>query len=265
MTKIAIVTGGASGIGAALSLELVRAGDLVVLADVDAAGADTTAERLNAEGPGSAHFAQVDVTDAEAVASCVDHTVGAHGRLDLLVNNAGIGVGGSSLELDLAHWDRAIDVNLRGVVHGTHAALKPMSKQGSGQIVNIASLAGLIPTAYLAPYVATKHAVVGMTLSMRSEFLDRGIGFTVVCPGYTDTPILDTKGPVDLPQIGSLPVIREVAEQLPGGIYEVASLAQDIMAGIDNNEAMVVTPRMARLAWESWRASPIDFMERAKR
>ena len=122
MSRVAIVTGGASGIGRALGAALARRGDRVVLADVDGEAAAAVAEQLTAAGPGVPTAAAVDVREADAVASLVSGTAERHGRLDLLFNNAGLGIGGAAEELDLAHWDRAIDVNLRGVVHGVHAA-----------------------------------------------------------------------------------------------------------------------------------------------
>ncbi len=276
MSRTAIVTGGGSGIGAALAEELVRAGYDVVLADIDENAAIEVASSLNAPSGaressgkaaerGIAQGAELDVRDADAVQQLVDRVVKDHGRLDLMVNNAGIGVGGNSLDLDIAHWDRVIDVNLRGVIHGTHAALKPMSEQGSGHIVNVASLAGLVPSPFTAPYTATKHAVVGMTMSLRLEFADTGVEFTVVCPGFTDTPILDKAGPDDLPQVIAPGSVREGAQNSPIGVYEVALLAEDIIAGINSNAAMVVTPRSARTAWRAWRTSPKGFMELTRR
>lgn len=261
--KSAIVTGGASGIGAALSAELVRRGSSVTLVDIDGESAGQTADELSAIGPGRASAVRVDVRDADAVKSVVDHAVQANGCPDLMVNNAGIGIGGKTEDLDLAHWNRAIDVNLRGVIHGVHAVLPHMLAAGHGQIVNTASLGGLLPTALVAPYTATKHAVVGLTLSMRLEFASRGIGFCVVCPGVVDTPLLDDRGPEDLPKVASLPNVRRIAETMPEGVYPVRSLARDIMRGIEQNEAIIVTPESAREAWQGWRESPDKFMAAA--
>ena len=139
MPRVAIVTGGASGIGRALGAALVRRGDQVVLADVEGAAAAEVAEQLTALGPGAASAAAVDVRDAAAVAALVTDTAARLGRLDLMFNNAGLGIGGPVEELALAHWDRAIDVNLRGVVHGVHAAYPVMLRQRSGHIINTAS------------------------------------------------------------------------------------------------------------------------------
>ncbi len=167
--KVAIVTGAASGIGEALSGALARRGATVVLADIDEAGAKGSADALAVGPPGRVSAVALDVTDAEAVASLVERTAQDHGHLDFLFNNAGIGIAGPVSELTLAHWNRAIDVNLRGVVHGVVAAYPVMIRQGHGHIVNTASLAGLLPSPMLTPYGMTKHGVVGLSESLRME------------------------------------------------------------------------------------------------
>jgi NAD(P)-dependent dehydrogenase (short-subunit alcohol dehydrogenase family) len=210
MTRTAIVTGGGSGIGEALSRALAARGDTVVVADIDGANA----ERVAGDIGGTA--AKVDVRDAGAVQALVDDTVASYGRLDLIFNNAGIGVGGDALELTVAHWDRIIDINLRGVVHGVQAAYPVMARQGSGHIVNTASIAGLMAPAYMAPYVAVKHAVVGLSMSLRGEAKAHGVNVTAVCPGWTDTAILDSMGPEDLPKpaLAREGGVREIAEKM---------------------------------------------------
>ena len=257
MARIAIITGAASGIGQALARALVARGDTVVLADIDGDGAERAASELARHGPGTGAPAAVDVRDAEAVQALVDRICEKHGRLDLMVNNAGIGVGGEASELLLAHWDRVIDVNVRGVVHGVHAAYPVMIGQRSGQIVNTASLAGLIPAPMLTPYAMAKHAVVGLSLSLRAEAAAYGIGVTAVCPGFVDTPILDKGGPDDLPKPAFSGSEREVARHFQPRLYSPDRLAQDILRGIDRNLAMVVAPASARVAWYLRRYAPL--------
>jgi len=259
MNRIVIVTGGASGIGAALSRSHAADGDTVLAVDVDTVGLDLLVDESARTQSTRVSSAVVDVRDADAVRACVDGVVADHGRLDIIYNNAGIGVGGRAHELDTAHWDRVIDVNLRGVVHGVQAALPHMLRHGSGHIVNTASLAGLIPSPGLAPYAATKHAVVGMTLSLRAEYAGR-VGFTVLCPGFTDTPILDKGLPDDLPSVDLPQNIREMADSLPGGIYDLDALVADIRRGVERDEALVVAPRQARVAWRSFRLAPGKFV-----
>src|SRR5215468_9923053 len=148
---ITIVTGGASGIGRALCDELARRGATVIVADINLPGARNVADAIAASG-GTACAANVDVRDAASVQALVDDTFKRHGRLDIIFNNAGIGVGGELHELGLEHWRTAIEVNLMGVVHGVAATYPIMVRQGTGQIVNTASLAGLIASPGLGPY-----------------------------------------------------------------------------------------------------------------
>jgi len=284
--RVAIVTGGASGIGAALVRALAARGAAVVIADVDEAGAKTVAEQVNAgvsgrvsaagsdpasgiesghgsagrsgragvTGPGLVSTAVLDVRDAEAVGELVRRTAAEHGRLDLMFNNAGIAVGGMVEELALDHWDRVIDINLRGVVHGVHAAYPLMLGQGSGHIVNTASLAGLVPGPMLAPYAAAKHAVVGLSLALRAEAVGRGVRVSVVCPGFVDTPLLGRVNP-DLPQTETGANAVDLA-RLTGRLYNADSLAQDVLRGIARNRAVIVAPATARLAWRMTRYAP---------
>src|ERR1700753_4478578 len=142
-------------------------------------------------GPGTATSATLDVTDPAAVASAVDGVVARAGRLDLMFNNAGIAWGGDTELLTLDQWNAIIDINIRGVVHGVTAAYPVMLKQGHGHIVNTASMAGLTAAGQITSYVTTKHAIVGLSLALRSEAVARGVGVLAVCPGAVETPILD--------------------------------------------------------------------------
>ena len=182
--KRALVTGAGSGIGAALCRALVDAGAEVLCTDVDGDAAARTADGL---GP-RARSSRVDVTDAAQVQAAVDEVVGRAGRLDLMFNNAGITWAGDTELLTLDHWNSIIDVNIRGVVHGVAAAYPVMIRQGSGHIVNTASLAGLAAAGRVTSYVMTKHAVVGLSLALRSEAAGHGVGVLAVCPAAIETP-----------------------------------------------------------------------------
>jgi len=254
--KVAVVTGAASGIGRSLAGALARRGATVVLADVDEAGAKAVADALAAGPPGRAAGVGLDVTDAPAVAELLERTARDHGHLDLVFNNAGVAVAGAAEEMTLQHWNRAIDVNLRGVVHGVVAAYPIMIRQGRGHIVNTASLAGLLPAPMLAPYGMTKHAVVGMSTSLRMEAARHGVRVSVVCPGVIDTPILDKGNPPDLPPLSSMPDGREMLTSLMGAAYPPDALAADVLAGVVANRPIIVTPRHARVAWRAYRLAP---------
>jgi NAD(P)-dependent dehydrogenase (short-subunit alcohol dehydrogenase family) len=247
--QVCIVTGAASGIGRALALALARAGARVIVSDIDGAGADAVAATINSGALGHASASALDVTDAAAVNVLVQQTVAAHGRLDMMVNNAGIAVTGDARDLTLAHWRRVIEVNLMGVVHGADAAYKVMAAQGHGHIVNIASLAGLTPFPSNAPYSATKHAVVGLSLSLRAEGEDLGVKVSAVCPGFIESNIFSASEAVNLPR-------DELAAQIPFRKVPTAEAARRILAGVARNQAVIVFPAYARLMWWLYRLQP---------
>ncbi len=259
MSRTIIITGAASGIGRALAGRLAARGDHLLLLDIDAAAVVAEAERLNAiavQSGGSASGQRVDVREPESLEAAVRQVVERHGRLDVMVNNAGIGLGGPTEEMSYEHFQRVFDINISGVMHGSVAAYQQMVAQGSGQIVNIASLAGLVPSPFLAAYSASKHAVVGLTLSLAAESDGTGVHMTCVCPGFTDTPILDFNGPEDLPRTSMAGKGRPIAGKLPGGVYAVDKLARDIERAIDRRSLLVITPLTARLLSGTMRISP---------
>jgi NAD(P)-dependent dehydrogenase (short-subunit alcohol dehydrogenase family) len=190
---VAIVTGGASGIGSALGRHLARRGALVVLADRDGEDARAEAARVTAAG-GRCEAARLDVRDAAAAEALVADVFARHGRLDYLFNNAGIAVGGEARDLRLEDWRDAVEVNLMGVVHGVHATWPRMVAQGFGHVVNTASMAAFMATAMASPYGATKAAIVGLSRALRIEGAALGVRVSVLCPGVIRTPILENGG-----------------------------------------------------------------------
>ncbi len=247
--RTAIVTGAGSGIGAALSRALAEAGTHVVCADLDLDAASSVASSCT--GPGSARAVALDVTDAAAVAALVTSVAADAGALDLMFNNAGISIGGETEELTLDHWNSIIDVNIRGVVHGVHAAYPVMVRQGSGHIVNTASMGGLMAAGLLTSYVMTKHAVVGLSLALRSEAAAHGVGVTAVCPSAVDTPILD-KGAVGR-FYGRDYFLKGQGVRRP---LDPAVLATQVLDAVAENRPLLVTPRTARIAWRIGRLAP---------
>lgn len=247
--RTAIVTGGGSGIGASLGAALVRAGAIVVLADVDLDAAQKVAARLG--GPKQVRGVALDVTRAADVEALVAEVVAEHGRLDVIFNNAGISLIGETQDLTLTQWDSIIDVNIRGVVHGVAAAYPVMIRQGSGHIVNTASMGGLMAAGLLTSYVMTKHAVVGLSLALRSEAAAYGVGVTAICPAAVNTPILDK---------GEFGKVRGRDFFLKGqGIRKPVDpdrLAAKVLAAVARGEALVVEPVQARMAWRLQRVLP---------
>ncbi|MEJ6744651.1 MAG: SDR family oxidoreductase [Porticoccaceae bacterium] len=185
----AIITGGASGIGRTMALELVSRGSTVILADRQIVLAEELAASIVADG-GNAWARELDVCDYSAVQALVDETVAKTGRLDYMFNNAGIAVGGMTHDLEVDDWDISIDVNIRGVTNGVQACYKLMVAQGFGHIVNTASMAGLIPSTNAVPYSTSKFAVVGLSQALRIEAEYRGVRVSALCPGAIQTPIL---------------------------------------------------------------------------
>jgi len=241
-SHVTIVTGGASGIGRALCLELGRRGGCVRVTDVDRIGAERVAAEIAGAG-GRARADALDVTDADAVGALVDRVAGEHGRLDLMVNNAGIGVIGEARHLSVEQWRRVVDVNLMGVVHGTHAAYRVMVAQRSGHILNVSSLAGLVGGVTFVPYVATKSAVVALSTSLRIEAAALGVRVSVTCPGFVETGMY---GSAEFR--GTTP--EDWAAGLDVPLISAERAARHILRGVDRNRAVITFPLYARLlAW----------------
>lgn len=240
--KIAIVTGGASGIGRAVCEALGARGAVVVVANLAAEGAAAVARGIVERG-GRAEAKALDVRDAEAVKKLVNDTAAAHGRLDYLFNNAGIAILGEERDVSLDDWRRVLDVNLYGVVHGVRAAYPIMVKQGAGHIVNTASLAGLVPAPGEASYAAAKFGVVGLSYTLRVEGAALGVKVSVVCPGFIDTPIL-TVSPIryatDRARMMALAPTPMAPEEC----------AETILRGVEKNRATIIVTGHAKvLAW----------------
>ncbi|MGB5946882.1 SDR family NAD(P)-dependent oxidoreductase, partial [Paenisporosarcina sp.] len=185
--KVAIVTGVASGIGEFTVREMLKQGAKVVIADFNDAGGQKLADELGE----NVSFIHVDVSNKEQVEAMVKHAVDTFGKVDILFSNAGIGSIGSTHELTLEEWNKTISINLSGVFLCAKYALKEMVKQGSGSIVNCASILGHVGQAATASYTAAKGGVVNMTRALALEYASQGIRVNAVCPGYIKTPLLD--------------------------------------------------------------------------
>ena len=188
--KVALITGAASGIGRSTSLLFGQEGAKVMCVDVNGEGAERVANQI-ADSGGEAASLTVDVAREEDVQRMVHEAVERWGRLDILYNNAGIGLGGPVTQVPEEEWDRLIDINLKGVFLGCKHAIPEMAKQGGGAIVNTASDAGLRGIAWLSTYCASKGGVVLLTKALAVEWAQQGVRVNCVCPGVIRTPILD--------------------------------------------------------------------------
>ncbi|MFN3201368.1 MAG: SDR family NAD(P)-dependent oxidoreductase [Bradymonadia bacterium] len=181
-----LITGGASGLGRGLAQAWIDRGAKVIIADIDDVRCAETASSI-----GAAQAITLDVSDPSSVTQAIGRVVSEFGRLDLMVNNAGFSVNGEIRHIPTEDWQRIFAVNTLGVVYGSQAAYAHMLEQGGGHIVNIASIFGLVSAPLAAPYVASKHAVVGFTRALQHEAAASGVQVTLVCPGFIDTGFFD--------------------------------------------------------------------------
>jgi 3-oxoacyl-[acyl-carrier protein] reductase len=187
--KVAVVTGGARGIGEAICRRLRGCGARVVVADVDGDGAAKVADALG--GPEAAIGVRVDVSSAESVADMVKAAVEDFSTIDILVNNAGIARDNFVVRLKEEDWDAVLDVNLKGVFHGMKAVLPIMIKQRSGRVINISSVVALIGNPGQSNYAAAKSGVIGLTKSTAKEVASRGITINAIAPGFIETDMTE--------------------------------------------------------------------------
>jgi NAD(P)-dependent dehydrogenase (short-subunit alcohol dehydrogenase family) len=250
---VAIVTGGASGIGRALSEALARKGAEVVLADRQVELAEEVAAKIRGAGlKGTA--AALDVTDFAAVERLVRKTRDDRGRLDYFFNNAGIGIGGEVRDYLIDDWNQVFAVNINGVANGVQAAYPVMVRQGFGHIINTASMAGLMPSPMTVAYSAAKHAVVGLSTSLRIEAAAAGVRVSVLCPGVIRTPILEGGKYGRMLRILTPEAQRRNWERLRP--MDAALFADKALRAIARNKAVIIFPAWWRVIWWINRLSP---------
>ena len=240
--KVALVTGGGSGIGQSTSLLFAREGAKVVVSDVNAQGGEETVSQINDAG-GDATFLYSDVSKSSDVREMVDRIVDVYGRLDFGINNAGIGGGrGLTHEHTEEIWDLTTSINLKGVWLCMKYEIIQMLKQGSGAIVNVSSGGGLVGVRNCAAYTAAKHGVNGLTKTAALEYAQKGIRVNSVCPGVIQTPLLE-EGNLRHPErvaqylaaepIGRLGMPEEVAEAVVWLCSDAASFVTGHTMSVD--------------------------------
>ncbi len=252
--KVAFITGGASGIGAALATTLVDGGAEVWIADRQLDAAQQLVQRFGSAGA-KAHAIELDVRSYPAFEGAVAEAVQRSGRIDYLFNNAGIGVGGEVDSYTLDDWNDVLAVNLHGVVHGIQAVYPIMIRQRSGHIVNTASMAGLLAGPGTASYTASKHAVVALSKALRLEAERHNVKVSVLCPGAVRTPIL-TGG-----RYGRMTNIGASDEDILKSWEPMRPMAPDrfaarVLRAVLRGDAIVIVPAWWKAFWYLERLSP---------
>lgn len=246
----AIITGGASGIGRAIAEQLAMRGCDVVLADIQIEYAQKVASDIRNSG-GKANAVEVDVTNFSALEQIVQETVQRTGRLDYMFNNAGISIVGDVCQYNIEDWNYILDVNLRGVINGVQATYNLMTTQGFGHIVNTASLAGITSCPGIVSYSTTKHAVVGLSTSLRGEARGRGIRVSVLCPGFVRTPILDNGGKYGKTLVKlsaeQQKLISEMIDKFKP--MDPRLFARKALNCVAKNKAIIVLPKSYQVFW----------------
>jgi NAD(P)-dependent dehydrogenase (short-subunit alcohol dehydrogenase family) len=250
--KVAVITGAASGIGRGIAERCVREGMKVVLADIEEA-ALAQAERELSAAPATVLAVRTDVSQAGDVEALAQTTLKAFGAVHLLVNNAGVGAGGTIWESTLADWEWVMGVNLWGVIHGLRTFVPIMLAQGTeGHIVNTASIAGLLPYHPGAPYHVTKHAVVALSEQLYYSLAERQarVKVSVLCPGWVNTRIMDAERnrprelqnePSDLPMSAEIEAIVQSMREAAQAGLQPQLVADQVFNAIRNEQFYILT------------------------
>ncbi|CAL9485769.1 SDR family oxidoreductase [Streptomyces werraensis] len=248
--RLVLVTGAGSGIGRATALAFAEAGARVVAVDRDTGAALRTAGEARARGATDAWAETADVADERAVEKLAERVTAAHGVVDVLVNNAGVGLGGAFLDTTTEDWKRVLDVNLWGVIHGCLHFGRRMAERGQGgHIVNVASAAAFQPSRALPAYGASKAAVLMLSESLRAELAERGIGVTAVCPGFVTTNITSTARFAGTDAAEERRRRRKAARLYGLRNYPPEKVAAAVLRAVVRDEAVVPVTPEARAAY----------------
>jgi len=250
--RVAVITGGGSGLGRGAALAFARQGAKVVLADIDLTGAKETAGLVEAQG-GEALAAEADVGAADTFMKLREAALARFGRYDVIMNNAGVLIGGRPEDIPVAEWERVLNINLMSVVRSMEAFLQGLLDKGEGHFVNVASTAALFPYAYdRAPYAASKAAMVSLSEALALYCKPRGVGVTVFCPGPMTTNIGKSIRRFGAPMQprGPGPDYKAVTLEQAGQML-VDAVVEDRFAGFTHRE--VLKPMAARVAdWDGF-------------
>jgi NAD(P)-dependent dehydrogenase (short-subunit alcohol dehydrogenase family) len=252
--RTVLVTGAGSGIGRETALLSARRGADLVVCDVDEVGLEET-ERRARELDRSVFARKVDVADRDQMRAFADAVHAEVGTVDLLVNNAGVGLAARFLDTELEDWDWIVAINVIGVVHGCHFFVPKMVERGTGgHVVNLSSMAGFFATPALNAYTTTKFAVLGFSEALRAELQPHGIGVTAICPGIINTPITVSaraRGAADDPKVRER-LVRMYARRN----YGPDRVARNILRAVERNRAVAPVAVEAWVAYALTRLSP---------
>ena len=243
---LCVVTGAGSGIGRATAVALAQRGARLVLTDIDLHRLDTVSREL---GAAVVLAKVVDVGDRVQMAALAEECHQLQAGVDVLINNAGVGQASGILDTSLADWDQTLRVNLMGVVYGCHFFVPAMVARGRGHVVNLSSMLGFFPTPRVIAYQASKFAVLGLTLSMRTELAGTGVNATAICPGLINTSIIDTGMFADAE-------LRPAAQKQFQKGWPPSRVAAAIVAALGTNAAVRPVGPEAWLAWGVERMAP---------
>jgi NAD(P)-dependent dehydrogenase (short-subunit alcohol dehydrogenase family) len=254
--RTAVVTGAGSGLGRAFCEELGARRARIVVSDVDDDGAAATAERVRAAG-GEAHVVHCDVRDPAQVEALAEAARAWCGDVDLLINNAGVAVAGTFEEVGLDDWRWIMDINLWGVIYGCRTFIPAMKARRQGQIINVASAAGLLSAPKMAPYNVTKAGVVALSETLHAELAGDGIHVTVLCPTFFQTNIMSSGRSATVDDRTR----KMIGKRMAGSKVQAPDVARAALAGAARNQLYVVPMTDGRAMWRLKRLQPQRFYE----
>lgn len=253
----AVVTGAGSGLGRALCAELARRGARIVASDVDLAAAEATVALLGIPDAYALRCDVASLADVEALADEADRLLGG---ADLIVNNAGVAVGGPIGAIPIADWQWIVGVNLWGPIHGCHVFVPRFRRQGSGHVLNVSSAAGLLASPQMGPYNVTKSGVVALSETLAGELRPLGIGVSVLCPTFFQTSIADSSRMNGDP--GMLDLVRGL---MSGASVQADDVARAALDGVAQDELYILPHADGRWMWRLKRLHPALFQSLAQR
>ncbi len=247
--KVVVITGAASGIGQASAVEFAGKGADLLVSDINEEGLKETISLVEAKGRKAVPFA-ADVSKADQVEAMIKKGIEAFSRIDVLMNNAGVGMAGEMRYLSLKDWEWIVGINLWGPIYGVHFVLPHMIERGTGHIVNVASSAGLIASPGMSAYSTTKFGIVGFSEVLRTELAPYGIGMTVVCPGFVKTNIFsktEVRGMKDEEEARKLPPFLGISKE---------ACARKIVKAVEQNKFLIIPGPEMKVVYTFKRFAP---------